>query len=428
MLRRPLKTSRLLLPDSFAPIFALIASFAFNSILPARADPDPRALADLRAKAAAADAPAAMAAIHSLAEMADPAQPGLADLTRALMNRDAALIDKWAAVLDPAKIKALETERAALREKALANLGKLDKGEPLTLAKQYHAKLKELTNRINIAFGQRWQIVEALRRRTDCAALLDKLVEKHDEPADKSLAARAERALSIDLPAALAIPELGDVSEPRTDSPEYALWHYRICRRIESYNKLQADAANKWESTSVRLLNDYRESLGLFPLEIDPRLSLAARLHSKEMCDLKYFNHASPTPGQDAPVDRMKNAGYNAGWRENIAANVADPERTFWLWFNSPGHHIAMTAPEEIAIGCGRWDNAWTHTFGHGLRLSLKSPAERDRALAAINAPGVYLKPQPDDAKLPRVITTRVETDIFIIDPKTGEKIPLNGK
>ncbi|HYE20251.1 MAG TPA: CAP domain-containing protein [Tepidisphaeraceae bacterium] len=389
--------------------------------LSARAAEDP---ADLRKRAASPDAAVAFNAIQKLDALGDAAKAGLADLARNLMSRDAALLEKAIATLDPAKVKQLEADAAALRTKARANLDKLEKGEPVTAARQHHAALKPLTIKLNAANAQRSAALDALRRRSACAAMLVKLGDPAAD--DAQFTARAARAIGIDAADDLAIPDLAAVDEPRSDSPGRGLWFYRACRTIDAWNKAQhaAGVVNKWEAHSVRLLNDYREALGLMPLEIDPRLCEAARRHSKEMVDLKYFAHASPTPGRREPVQRMATAGYPAGWRENICANVGDPNRAFDVWFNSPGHHLAMTAPDEIAIGCGRWDNAWTHTFGHHLRLSTKDDATRAAALAKLTTP---LKPQPDDAKLPPTTVTRVETEITVIDPKTGQRVTMPG-
>ena len=78
-----------------------------------------------------------------------------------------------------------------------------------------------------------------------------------------------------------------------------------------------------------------------------------------------------------------------------------------------------MTAPEETALGVGRWDNTWPHHFGHGLRLMLESPEQRKESLAAIApaAPG-FLPQQPNNARLPPVQVMRTESEITIIDPR----------
>lgn len=370
----------------------------------------------------APDPSATLAALQKLAAN-DPPPADLAAQVRALLAQDQQIIHKIAALIDAAKLRALETELAALREKALANIARLAKGDPVTAAKAHHAKLADLTTRLNAANAHKSAIIDALRRREACAALLHRLDQPLDDAAQQRLLTAAVAALGFDLDTALKLPALADVDEPRSDSPQRSVWFYRVCREIEAHNRA-LEGLNKWERLSAQLLNDYRESLGLFPMEIDPRLVQAARQHSREMVELKYFAHQSPTRGLEQPVTRMRAAGYNAAWRENIAFNIDNPQRAFWVWFGSPGHHQAMTSPEEIALGVGRWDNAWTHTFGHGARLMTRPPEERGKALASISPGGAFpsTAPQPDNAKLPPVTITRTETDIRIIDPRDPSK------
>ena len=42
-----------------------------------------------------------------------------------------------------------------------------------------------------------------------------------------------------------------------------------------------------------------------------PKVLAAAKGHAKEMSQLGYFSHFSPTPGRRTPFDRMKLAGYD---------------------------------------------------------------------------------------------------------------------
>jgi hypothetical protein len=78
-----------------------------------------------------------------------------------------------------------------------------------------------------------------------------------------------------------------------------------------------------------------------------------------------------------------------------------------------------MTAPEETAIGVGKWDNTWTHTFGHGIRLMLMREKDRAKALASLTD---VLKPQPDNARMPPLTVTKVETEITVIDPSDPKR------
>jgi uncharacterized protein YkwD len=131
------------------------------------------------------------------------------------------------------------------------------------------------------------------------------------------------------------------------------------------------------EIKNLNLVNQYREAIGLLPYEADPRLVQAARRHSKEMVDLKYFSHESPTESEKDFGKRSLNAGYRGGSGENIAFGGGGGEKTFWMWFDSPGHHVNM-AGNSNALGVGRWHDHFTQNFGAAPRVMLMS--EEDRA------------------------------------------------
>ena len=65
----------------------------------------------------------------------------------------------------------------------------------------------------------------------------------------------------------------------------------------------EAEAVRE-EQDLVAAINTERTARGLEPLSVDPVLCEAARAHCREMCDLNYFAHNSPTPGDETPVDR----------------------------------------------------------------------------------------------------------------------------
>ncbi len=101
------------------------------------------------------------------------------------------------------------------------------------------------------------------------------------------------------------------------------------------------------------------------------------------MVDLHYFSHESPTPANKTHIQRMHNAGYDNGYGENIAMGSASGEQTFWMWFDSPGHHQNMANPNATALGVGENGVYWTQNTGTGKRLMLLNPDERQALLAA---------------------------------------------
>ncbi|MFQ5651550.1 MAG: CAP domain-containing protein, partial [bacterium] len=70
--------------------------------------------------------------------------------------------------------------------------------------------------------------------------------------------------------------------------------------------------------------NLQRQRLGLLPLKFEPRLQQGARLHSKEMIDLNYFDHTSPVSENETIKQRLTKAGIRHGMGgENIAIHPA---------------------------------------------------------------------------------------------------------
>jgi uncharacterized protein YkwD len=114
---------------------------------------------------------------------------------------------------------------------------------------------------------------------------------------------------------------------------------------------------NSFELEVVRLINIERGNAGLPPLAIDPLLMMAARFHSQEMADLRYFNHRSPHHGRS--TNRAEMFGhenikeYVWGVRENISGSTRSPETVVNGWMNSPGHRGAILDADAIFLTIG---------------------------------------------------------------------------
>ena len=107
------------------------------------------------------------------------------------------------------------------------------------------------------------------------------------------------------------------------------------------------------------------------PLEMDEKVRLAARLHSKDMADQDYFRHDS-LDGREFD-DRMEDAGYRGAfpWGENIQAGSETAEDATRRLMNSPDHCENMMNPAYTVVGIGYAFNAgsyyrhyWTQDFG----------------------------------------------------------------
>jgi len=124
-----------------------------------------------------------------------------------------------------------------------------------------------------------------------------------------------------------------------------------------SYEYWELGGVNAFELEVVRLINIERTAVGLHPLSINPQLSMAARFHSQEMADLRFFNHRSPHHGRG--IYRAEMFGHENiqehvwGVRENIASGTRSPESVVQAWMNSPGHRAAILEVEYLTIGVG---------------------------------------------------------------------------
>lgn len=100
------------------------------------------------------------------------------------------------------------------------------------------------------------------------------------------------------------------------------------------------------------------------PLEMDAVIQVAARGHSIEMGEMRFFDHTSPD-GREFD-DRMRNAGFSGGspWGENIAAGQRTPREVVAGWMDSDGHCANIMNPSFRVIGIG-YANVEGSPLGH---------------------------------------------------------------
>ena len=122
--------------------------------------------------------------------------------------------------------------------------------------------------------------------------------------------------------------------------------------------------------------NEYRLMMGMRAVKIDEALVLAARGHSQEMFDLKYFAHESPTPEKRTPSMRAQLAGWSGGCSENIEQGASTPEAAVRGWLSSSGHHRNILGRGHTHLGVGKSVGGlyWTQNFASGSssRISLE--------------------------------------------------------
>jgi len=372
-----------------------LAIIPFLLLLIAAAPPqDPE---ELKQQALSEDFNASRLALKALVAKGAPARPMVREVVKELLARDKAKVGENAALLaDAPKFRELDQKLAAQRKTALDNIAVIEREKTVKEAAENHRILQELWK--ENAAPLRNSIFESMRRRPELLALWRQTpvpaAENPFPPAEEvKLIPLAEKALGMTLAQANGLAAANERSVP-ADLPKRNLWFYRMCRQIEAYNAGFENLLDKEEMNNLRLTNAYREVLGILPLEIDARLIQAARRHSKEMYELKYFDHRSPNPSELDFERRYLNAGYKDLGSENIAHGSGSGEINFKVWFESPSHHVNMLRPGNNSIGVGRWNVYWTANFGNGPRLMLGSESQRN----AVVVKGEILKPDAPHA------------------------------
>ena len=110
---------------------------------------------------------------------------------------------------------------------------------------------------------------------------------------------------------------------------------------------------------SLDLCNQIRAQNHLNPLILDPRLAQAAQQHSREMDELKYFDHASPVAEYATLHLRLRRTGcYQLSFAENLhrsqgyaASQVAQEAVKGWL--ASPAHRRNLLNARFNRVGFG---------------------------------------------------------------------------
>jgi uncharacterized protein YkwD len=158
------------------------------------------------------------------------------------------------------------------------------------------------------------------------------------ETLDKDLAAREKLALLLAMPMT------------------------KLDREVLQSNISIAAKMDAEEVAAINEVNRLRLLLGIGAVSIDPKLGVAARGHSRDMVEKKFFDHTSPIPGKETPWKRAALAGTSAS-AENIYEGSKKGEDAIKTWWYSPGHHANMMSVAR-RIGVGRQDGTFTQMFG----------------------------------------------------------------
>jgi len=341
------------------------------------------------------DARDALEALTGLKKMGDVARREMLLIANRRLSRQKQIVLRAArGVRSPDKVADAERQITELRASAWENIGKLEKkGETIRIATENYTRLIEMHKALAPLYAQRAAVIKALAMRPELVAICrqagGETAKRYSPEAEKKITELAEKSLGMTLSEARAIPAFNGGKGPEKTAAK-GVWHFDACRRIEAYNAKLRRHMTPGEAENLRLTNDYREALGALRYEIDIRLVQSARRHSKEMTDLGYFSHSSPTPANASFGNRVRNAGYPSPAGENIASGARSGTAAFWMWFRSPGHHKNMVNPGNVAMGVGKWAGKWTQNMGRGKRVMLMNKA--DRANAKIK--GKLLPPQ----------------------------------
>src|SRR5262245_7154790 len=107
-----------------------------------------------------------------------------------------------------------------------------------------------------------------------------------------------------------------------------------------------------FEPEPLRLVNDYRVSLGLSALIPSTRLGDAARAHARHMIEHRFVSHI--TPEGLSPSARLALA--NMDWNlvaENVASTYSAPRDVFEAWMGSPTHRANIESDRFTHGGVG---------------------------------------------------------------------------
>jgi uncharacterized protein YkwD len=121
---------------------------------------------------------------------------------------------------------------------------------------------------------------------------------------------------------------------------------------------IAADAAGArlspvdYSARLVHRINGFRESHGLPPLRLSPRLERAARAHSADMAAHRVLTHRSSSGA--TLLERLRRAGYRGrSVGETLAAGRLSPRLTLRLWRRSRLHRRLLLRRRFRSAGVG---------------------------------------------------------------------------
>jgi len=118
------------------------------------------------------------------------------------------------------------------------------------------------------------------------------------------------------------------------------------------------------EQQVLTLLNQIRQQNGLSNLAFSAPLRNAARAHSADMLQRRFFDHNSPTETWDARIARYLKApltGENIAWG---SGSMGSPASIVSQWMQSPPHRAIILTPGLHRVGLGLASGTFNGTAG----------------------------------------------------------------
>jgi uncharacterized protein YkwD len=104
-------------------------------------------------------------------------------------------------------------------------------------------------------------------------------------------------------------------------------------------------STNTWDAKAAAgLVSQYRSSVGLSPVVVDPTLNRAAEAQARAVAEAGALSH-----GQFA--SRMTAFGINGYSAENLTAGSKTVDQAIVRWKSSPGHNQNLLMPQARRIG-----------------------------------------------------------------------------
>ncbi|MCW2961728.1 MAG: transrane protein [Thermoleophilia bacterium] len=122
-----------------------------------------------------------------------------------------------------------------------------------------------------------------------------------------------------------------------------------------------------FEGRVTELVNKERAKEGLKPLAYSGMLDSAAEAHNEQQVAVGVMAHEGL--GDSDPGQRIRSAGFDKAWGENVATGQTTPEQVVAEWMASPGHRRNIMDADFTKLGvsyaaAANGRSYWAQSFG----------------------------------------------------------------